>query len=203
MDNNFIRLLFNCKKYKLGDFFMKLYKVKLLILLGFWGFSANSDYFGDELLQSYSLSTLSKVGAVQQQILRNTRGVPPHDPLRLAEAFVRSANKYGLDANLLAAVAFVESGYFVGAVNKRSNDFGLMQVNLYNIRAMGLSKERLLTDIEYSIDAGAQILAYFAKRYRKVEGSEWVCRYNIGTRAKKGALARICVRYSAKVRRAR
>jgi soluble lytic murein transglycosylase-like protein len=161
---------------------------------------ADEHYLGDRLL-SVNESQLIMVGTVQQQILRNSPK-PPHSALRLASAFVSSGLKHGVDPRLLAAIGFVESRYFVGAVNKRSNDWGLMQVNSYNIKAMKLSKRRLLTDVEYSIDSGARILAYFQKRYKKSEPNTWMCRYNIGSRAKKGVLLRLCNRYNSKLRQA-
>lgn len=179
-------------------------RLNIILTLGSIALSpvASAQYLGDVIVQNWSLEAISEVGTVQAQILENTQGAPPHDPLRLAKAFVASAHKYNLPPNLLAAVAMVESRYYVGAVNKKSNDFGIMQVNQYNIDAMGLSKKRLLTDIEYSIDSGARILAYFAKRYYVQEGRDWVCRYNIGTRKKTSALEAICKRYNKKVRRA-
>lgn len=159
---------------------------------------AQSEYLGDIVVAS---EQNSQIGEVYQHILRLSPK-PPHDPLELAVSFVDAGLRYGLDPHLLVAIGFVESRFFVGAINKKSNDFGLMQVNAYNIKAMKLDKQRLLSDIDYSINAGAAILSYFKRRYAKGQPKTWYCRYNVGVRPLKGALFRICKSYYRKVRRA-
>lgn len=176
-------------------------RLNVILTLSLLSLSPTSfgQYFGDLVLgdKTVNENQLRMVGEVQQQILRNTKNSPPHDPVRLATAFVASASKYGLDARLLAAIGAVESGYFVAAVNKRSNDFGLMQVNVYNVKSLKLSKTLLVTDIEYSIDAGARILKYFKDRFEREEPRNWFARYNCGT----GKWRRVCDVYASKVRR--
>jgi soluble lytic murein transglycosylase-like protein len=177
-------------------------RVIIICVLGFvigcFISDAKAEYAGTVLA---SKQNVEQSGTVYMQILRNTQGQPPHDPIRLADAFMASAAKHGLDPVLLSAIGAVESNYYVGAVNSRSNDFGLMQINATNIKKLGLSKKRLLTDIEYSIEAGASILAWFKSRYAKKEPRNWFCRYNWGTRNLKGVGGKICKKYAAKVRR--
>lgn len=105
------------------------------------------------------------------------------DALILAQAFVRVAVKYNLKPQRLIAIAALESMFDVSAYNVKTADYGIMQVNEYNVKAMKLDKTRLLHDIEYSIDAGAQVLKYMKHRFAKREPATWVCRYNVGVRS--------------------
>ena len=157
-------------------------------------------YMGDTVLNLGS-ATRGKIGKVYTQVLRNTKGSPPHDPLRLARAIVLSSEAHSVSPKLLSAILASESGYFVGAINSKTRDYGIGQISITNIRTLKLSKKKLLTDIEYSVDASALILSWFQERYAKKEPKTWFCRYNVGTRRIKGVIKRICVRYVKRVRR--
>lgn len=61
-----------------------------------------------------------------------------------------------------------------------ATDFGISQVHFKNIERFHLDKDRLLTDLEYSVDAGAMIMSQYTK-YRVQEPETWTCRYNVGT----------------------
>lgn len=177
------------------------FRLIVIILLGFilslFVQDADADYLGSVIARS---EAVEDSGAVYMQILRNTHGEPPHDPVRLAAAFTDSAKRHGLSPQLLTAIGGAESSYYVGAINKRTADYGIMQVNAYNIKKMKLSKKKLLTNIEYSVEQGARILAWFKRKYAKAEPKTWYCRYNVGTRPLKGSLKRICNRYIRTVR---
>lgn len=163
-------------------------------------------YFGDEVMSRYSRapstesSKIEELGSLYVQIRKNTRGKVPHDPLTLADAILQASLKYKIQARLLSAIIMTESGYYVGAVNRRSNDYGICQINVANIKRMKLDKSRLLTDIKYSVEAGARVLAYFQGRYSHKE-KYWYCRYNVGTRVLIGRLMRACQSYKRKVDR--
>lgn len=114
-----------------------------------------------------------------------------------AQAIIESANKFCLDAVLLAAIIAVESGFRQDVVNTKTKDYGMTQINEYNIKARKLSKKMLLEDINYNVGAGALILAE-KKRFATREPTTWYCRYNVGT----GAYAKIekpCAKYVNKV----
>ena len=84
-------------------------------------------------------------------------------------------------------------GYdYVGCVNRINKavvegvvvtDYGIAQIYYKTVDSYEFDTEKLLTDLRYSIDAGAEVLGYFYKRYSKREYDWWV-RYNIGTRKK-------------------
>lgn len=83
-----------------------------------------------------------------------------------------------VSSNLLLAIIKVESDFKVNAYNKKSNDYGLMQINEWHVKRKGLSKQKLLTDPSYNIAAGCIIIKWFLKNYSLEEA---VARYNGGT----------------------
>lgn len=86
----------------------------------------------------------------------------------------------GLNTNLVLSIIRVESNYKVGAVNKASSDYGLMQVNEWHVKRKKLDKSKLLTDVSYNMQEGCKILRYFRNRYPNI--AESVARYNCGTK---------------------
>lgn len=106
---------------------------------------------------------------------------------------------YNLDANLIQAIINVESSGCKYKVNKTTGDYGCMQINVYNIAALNLDKDRLVRDNKYAIRQGVKILNSF-KRFQSKDGSLWICRYNVGTGKLVGKRARNCVKYAQKVK---
>lgn len=88
-------------------------------------------------------------------------------------------SKYNIDCKAFIAIMMAESSYRLDAYNTLSKDYGICQVNKFNIKAYGFSKHRLMTDLKYSIEAGAKVFAWFSSRY---ERDEAIMRYNVGTR---------------------
>lgn len=132
-----------------------------------------------ELLLKKRERLLSKSDSLVDQILLNSSGIEEIEARLIADAIVKVSGKYRVPGNVISSIAFVESSYKLDAVNKASNDYGIMQVNDWNVKALKLDKARLLTDLEYSLDAGVQILAWFVKRYPLREA---IMRYNCGTK---------------------
>lgn len=111
----------------------------------------------------------------------------------------RAAELNGISHKVLAAVIAVESEFRTDAVNRRSKDYGIAQINIYNIRARGLDKKRLVSDAEYGVKIGAKILKEKKSRFSKRE-SKWLCRYNVGTAPKlRGKRLKKCLTYYKKV----
>jgi soluble lytic murein transglycosylase-like protein len=115
-----------------------------------------------------------------EQIVKNKPSLTLKYAKSVASTIDEAADRYKVPANVLAAIAMQESSYVLSAVNARSNDYGLMQINQYNIDAYGFDKLLLLTDLKYSVDAGAKVFAWFYNRYGTVEES--VKHYNCGTK---------------------
>lgn len=62
------------------------------------------------------------------------------------------------------------------------NDIGIAQINVKTIKAYKFDIGRLMNDLEYSVDAGANVLSWFRKVYSKKEPLMWYSRYNCGTK---------------------
>lgn len=107
--------------------------------------------------------------------------------------------KYGLDKQLLRSIASVESQNGLHRLNKRTIDYGVLQINYITAWRYKLNSARLYNDDAYSAEAGARILKDFHKRF----GAQptWPCRWNIGT----GSLAsparnKACEKYLLKLK---
>ena len=86
--------------------------------------------------------------------------------------FDEAGKTYGLPSQLLEALAETESGMNTGALNINADgsfDVGLMQINSYWVRLMGLDKDRLMTDACYNVMTGARILKRCIDQY----GYDW------------------------------
>ena len=74
------------------------------------------------------------------------------------DCFDRIAQKKGLDADLLRAIAFVESSGNPSAVgrNASSEDYGLMQINSGWLKRFKTSKSELLNDACFNVQVAVQ-----------------------------------------------
>lgn len=130
------------------------------------------------LLLLISLNCFSRT--TLEQILNNKPTINYNFAVRLANKIDQAADKYKVPANVLAAIAMQESSYNMKAINKMSNDYGLFQINEYNIKAYKINKDKLLNDLDYAVDKGAMVFQWFYKRYKKLD--RVVKSYNCGTR---------------------
>ncbi len=77
-------------------------------------------------------------------------------------------------------------------------DFGIAQIHYKNLSRFHLDKVKLTTDLDYSVDAGAMILAQY-KHYQKREPDMWWTRYNCGT-GKLDTIKYACLQYQKSVK---
>jgi hypothetical protein len=110
---------------------------------------------------------------------------------------VLKSHKHKVSSKVLTAILMQESRYNLAAINKTTHDFGISQINDHNIRHMKLDKHKLLTSMEYSVEAGARILGTYV-RYQKKEPLTWSCRYNTGNRPL-NVIKKPCMNYLAAV----
>ncbi|MCP1112578.1 lytic transglycosylase domain-containing protein [Enterobacter bugandensis] len=102
-----------------------------------------------------------------------------------ADCWQLAGERYGIEPELLQAIAIVESNGNTRAINKNrdgSMDVGLMQINSIHFNALRkfrISQKDLLTDPCQSVMTGAWILAGQIQRF----GYTWdaVGAYNAGT----------------------
>ncbi len=108
------------------------------------------------------------------------------------------ALEYKLDPWLFIAIIEHESRFKVNAYNRKSQDWGLSQINIANINKLNLDKKRLLTDPDYNLREGAKVLSYMHKRFK--HEPQWFARYNCGTRKTlTGTLQSKCLMYAGKI----
>lgn len=115
------------------------------------------------------------------QILDNSARVPTVFAKALASTIDYYSSKHRVPANVITAIYMVESSYRLNAVNKRSDDFGIGQVNKWHIKHSKLNQDRLLTDLNYSVEQSILIFKWFYKTYPLEEA---IPRYNCGVKKK-------------------
>jgi hypothetical protein len=73
-------------------------------------------------------------------------------------------------------------------------DVGISQINYKTIQSYDFTVYQLLNDLEYAVNAGAEVLSWFKKKYSRKEPKNWYCRYNVGT-AKYSKIKKSCLKY--------
>jgi hypothetical protein len=112
------------------------------------------------------------------EVLEKIILIAPHTSVSTARKVEKGLKECkGLDENLVLAVIRVESNFKINAVNKRSNDFGLMQVNNWHVKRFKYDKLKLLTNASYNMKIGCSILSEFVG---KDKSSNSIGRYNCG-----------------------
>lgn len=100
-----------------------------------------------------------------------------------------------------------ESAYKISAKNIRCgisietgqkdciiDDYGIGQINHKTIKAFNFDQQKLLTDLTYSVEASAKVLADFKRMYGKKDSEYWT-RYNASTPSKRLVYKRLVSRY--------
>jgi len=153
--------------------------VKYLLLLLFIGYANAQEYFFVSTKFKTNHDKYYYLVRAIDQIRKNNPNINIKESLELAQVAFELCRKHDVPLNVVLGIAFVESSYRLNAVNKGSNDFGIMQVNDYHVKKSKLDKNRLLTDISYSFEQGILIFKWF---YNKYPLEEAIARYNCGTR---------------------
>lgn len=118
---------------------------------------------------------------------------------KLAKIFVEEGALAHLDWRLLASIGFNESSLGQHRFNAASADYGLMQINIKNIEALGLDPEVVKTDDRLSVRVACKILSSHRARF-SVTFKHWVGTYRSGTRLGIDRVRRSAVSYDAVVR---
>lgn len=167
----------------------------LLILI-----MASNQASGVEIKHSITVfrTETQKLYAGVDQVQSNRPNLDRSKAFAVAVSANRAARKFKIPLNIVLAIAYVESGYDVSAVNSSSNDYGIMQVNAWHLKRSKLDKQKLLTDMDYSFYHGVRIFKWFYDRYPLEEA---IRRYNCGT-SKNCINYRRVKNYLTKVRKA-
>ena len=167
------------------------------------------------LLFSVQLSPLSfqrpkpvpEVKRVQNQIKKNSPKISKEYSKTLAKTILEKSKKHGVSPTILAAVLMQESSYRISAKNFRCGisvttgeqdcvvvDYGIGQINHKTIKNFNFDETRLLSDLEYSVEAAAIVLADFKRMYGHKEEEYWT-RYNSSTPSKREKYKMLVARY--------
>jgi len=114
---------------------------------------------------------------VYRQIISNKPNIDKKQAKMIARHINMVNIKYKIPKRIYAAILMQESRYELGAINTKSSDFGISQINKRTAKVFGFNTKRLTTDLRYSIEAGAIVLADFQRMYGKKE-SLWFTRYH-------------------------
>lgn len=135
-----------------------------------------------------------------RQIQRNHPGLTPDYTNNLAATFEQVSKRYKLPANRLSAMAMQESGYVLDAkqcyeLNSEIRcDYCMMQINDHTIQSYGFDVQKLMTDLDYCVDAGAKVLSDFKKQYGKTDKDFWT-RYNAVSTERRHVYKRLVERF--------
>lgn len=131
------------------------------------------------------------------QIVKNHPTINLNYAMKLSNVINKVAVEMGINPVKYAAILAQESMYKLEAKNCWDNechDFGIAQINKATIRAFKFDKKKLLTDLEYSVKAGAIVLADFKRMYGESEKDYWT-RYNSSKPSKREKYKRLVARY--------
>lgn len=121
-----------------------------------------------------------KYDTIFSQVKRNAKHLPAYEVGKITVAVLKMAKKYKINPKLYAAILMQESSYNVKAKNCnkiKCFDYGMSQINNYTILRYEFNKDKLITDVKYSIEAGAKVLYDIKRMYAKKE-QDWWTRYN-------------------------
>jgi soluble lytic murein transglycosylase-like protein len=131
------------------------------------------------------------------QIVKNNPKIDLNYAFRLSNVINKVAIEMGINPKRYAAILAQESMYKLDAKNCWDNvchDYGIAQINKKTIKAFNFDKKKLLTDLEYSVKAGAIVLADFKRMYGKKEDDFWT-RYNASCPEKRQKYKQLVMRF--------
>jgi len=129
--------------------------------------------------------------------------------MRLSNIIHRYTRRYSISSDLFTAILAQESMYRADSKNcqrgladidgelverKICSDFGISQIHYKTIERYNLDPERLLTDLEYSIEAGVVVLKDVKRRYGKKDPNWWT-RYNASSPSKRSTYKDLVSRF--------
>lgn len=133
---------------------------------------------------------------VEQQVKRARPDMDSKSVKYFAKQIRLACSKHKIPCEIFTAILIQESRLYVDAVNVKTQDYGIGQINVKTIKALGINQDRLTYDLIYSLDMSAKVLSWFYKTYRNE--TLWYCRYNTGTAAY-NIIEASCLNYGSKV----
>jgi hypothetical protein len=157
------------------------------------------------------------------QIKKNSPRIDKKKAMHLSNVIHKISRKYSLPTRIFVGILAQESGYKLEAKGchkglvkevthmetrapmtthpiveykevKVCADFGIGQIYYKTAKGFGFNLNKLTTDLDYSVEAAAQVLADFKKRYSARE-VDWWTRYNARSRIKRKIYKQLVERY--------
>lgn len=156
------------------------------------------------------------------QIKKNSPKLDKQKAMELSNVIYNISIKYSLPIRIFVGILAQESGYKLEAKGchkglvkdvkqgpfrfpmnddmfeykevKVCADFGIGQIYYKTAKSFNLDLNRLTTDLEYSVEAAAIVLADFKKRYSARE-VDWWTRYNASSKIKRKIYKQLVQRY--------
>lgn len=149
----------------------------------------------------------SELEQVLNQVQKNNPSLNQNFAKKLAKTIVKKSNKYKISPRILAAILMQESSYKISAKNLKCGisistgqrdcvavDFGIGQINHRTIKSFKFNTDKLLSDLDYSVEASAKVLADFKRMYGKKDPEYWT-RYNAGSIEKRNVYKNLVARH--------
>lgn len=134
---------------------------------------------------------------IYHQIIKNNPKINKRYALELSNKLHSISFKYRINPKKYAAILAQESMYILGAKNCKGGicvDFGIAQINKNTASAYGFDINKLTSDLEYSLVAGAIVLSDMKKMYSSKE-IDWWTRYNSSNYTKRKKYQTLVARY--------
>lgn len=129
-----------------------------------------------------------------RKILRINPALDAQYAEHLTKAILSVSARHKLNPRKLTAILAQECRFRLDCINPVSHDYGIGQINHKTIRAYGFDRDKLLTDLWYSVSASAIVLADFKRMYASKEKDFWT-RYNSSNPEKRELYAQAVSRY--------
>lgn len=127
------------------------------------------------------------------QIIKNQPKINKKYAMKLSNVIYKMHRKYHIPSRVFTAILRQESGYRLVAKGKKCGltkegietcvftDYGISQIHYKTAELWGFNTKNLVSDLEYSVEAGAKILHDIMERFEAKDTDYWL-RYNCGFR---------------------
>lgn len=144
---------------------------------------------------------------VLKQINRNSPKLSKQYSMSLARTILAQSKKHKVSAKILTAMLMQESSYNISAKGLKCGisittgekdcvavDYGIGQINHKTIKSFKFDEKKLLSNLDYSVEASAIVLADFKRMYGHKEDEYWT-RYNASNSEKRQVYKTLVARY--------
>lgn len=118
----------------------------------------------------------------------------------IADVIRTQSKEFGVAWQLLVSIAYNESSLGLHTVNATTQDYGLMQINIRNIRRLGYTARQVLNDRKIGVRIACKLIAENRKKYAN-RFPFWLGIYRSGTNLKEKRIRASAKSYDGMIRR--